>query len=166
MGDGKAIPVQGLTAREICDHLETYEVLRKISIGGTMTDVQAILWASPALHAWVASACGYHRNKDAELLISENMTIEQSSEIAEVSLSLTFSKGFGPFSGRLTALLAYITEDRGPGPDMRSELLSRHAARQSKTARGTSPLANSPPSDSSTNASDSSTPPTESAPLG
>lgn len=120
MGEGQQLAIQGLTAAEICDHLETFPILRTISIGGTMSPMDAITGSPGALAAWVASACGAHRDPEAEEIVATQMTIEQSSEIAEASLALTFSKGFGPFSGRLAALLGFLSVGRGAAPATRS----------------------------------------------
>lgn len=144
-GGEHSVELRGLTAREICDHLERFAVLRSISIGGQMTPTDAITSTPEVTAAWVASACGQHRNAEAEQAAADNLTIDEASEIIEASLGLTFSKGFGPFSSRLAALLGYITVGASREPDTRSPKPSPPAEAPSTTESGTSPPDNLPP---------------------
>jgi hypothetical protein len=144
-GGEHSVEIRGLTAREICDHLERFAVLRTISIGGQMTPIEAITSTPEAAAAWVASACGQHRDPEAEQAAADNLTLDEASEIIEASLGLTFSKGFGPFSGRLAALLGYITVAPTKGPDTKSPPPSSPAGPQPTTESGTSPPDSLPP---------------------
>ena len=144
-GGEHSVEIRGLSAREICDHLERFAVLRTISIGGQMSPTDAITSTPEATAAWVASACGQHRDPDAERAAADNLTLDEASEIIEASLGLTFSKGFGPFSGRLAALLGYITVAPTKGPDTKSPPPSSPAAPQPTTESGISPPDNLPP---------------------
>jgi hypothetical protein len=145
-GGEHSLEIRGLTAREICDHLERFQVLRTMSIGGTMSPIDMIASTPDASSAWVASACGKHKDAEAEQAASDNLTIEEVSEIIEASMALTFSKGFGPFSARLAALLGYITIGTASRvPDTRSPKPSPPAEPRSTTEPGTSPPDNLPP---------------------
>lgn len=159
-GGDHVIELKGLTAREICDHLERFAVLRTISIGGTMTPIEAVTGSPDAAAAWVASACGQHMNEEAEKAASDNLTIEEISEIIEASMGLTFSKGFGPFSGRLVALLGHVTVPTGRVPGTKSAPPLPPAAHTSTSESGTSPPDSLKPSPSSTVDDASPTPPT------
>jgi len=150
LGSGQSIKIEGLTARQICDHLDKYPVLRVMSIEGTMSMTEAIAGVPGALAAWVASACGMHGNPEAEEAATNEMTIEDASEIVGQSMALTFSRGFGPFSARLAVLLGYITVGRTTVPAPRSPRSSSHAASPPTTDHGTSPPDNSQLSSTST----------------
>lgn len=151
-GGEHSVEIRGLTAREICDHLERFEVLRTMSIGGQMSPMDAVTSTPDAAAAWVASACGSHRDEAAEKAAAENLTIDELSEIIEVSMGLTFSKGFGPFSGRLAALLGYITVTASKEPVTRSPKPSPPAEAPPTTESGTSPPDSLPPNATSISA--------------
>lgn len=159
LGDSRQFEIIGLTAREVCDHLEDFPILTKLGTGTGFGILEAVRSAPGAIEAWAASALGYHRNKDAEAVVRSEMTIDQSTEICEASLGLTFSKGFGPFFNRLAGVQGYLTVDRGPASVMTSRSPSPAAARQSTNAHGTSPQGSSPPSSSSTAEKNESTKP-------
>ena len=110
-----------------------------------MSPTDAITSTPAAAAAWVASACGHHREEEFEGSASENLTLDEASEIIEVSLGLTFSKGFGPFSGRLAALLGYITVGATKEPVTKSRPPSSPAAPPTTTESGISHPDNLPP---------------------
>jgi hypothetical protein len=159
-GGEQSLEIRGLSTREICDHLERFEVLRTISIGGSMTPIQAVVNTPGAAAAWVASACGHHRDEAMEQAAADNLTIEEISEIIEASMGLTFSKGFNPFSARLATLLGYITVGASKEPVTRSPPPSPPAEAPSTTESGISPPDNLPPNATSISEINSFPPPT------
>jgi len=126
-GEDNSLQVVGLTALQICDHLERFPQLAAISTGGSMPPIEMIKAVPGVTQAWVASALGHHNSdwkeqgqSDAEKAVSENLTAEDTSFIIQESLGLTFSRGFGPFLGRIGVLAQYLTVAPGKGQDMRS----------------------------------------------
>ncbi|HEY1447838.1 MAG TPA: hypothetical protein VGF33_04835, partial [Caulobacteraceae bacterium] len=87
--------------------------------------------------AWVAAATGHGGDKAVEEHILNNLTVEEVMAIAEASMPLTFTKGFGPFYERQTAVLAQIFPVRtGKGPDTTSPTPSPPAEDQQTPAFG------------------------------
>lgn len=123
-GEDKSLKVSGLTAQMICDHLERFPALATLSMGNTMTPMEAITATPGVTTAWVASALGHHNDPAAEVAVSENLTIEDTAFIIEQSLLLTFSRGFGPFAARLGVLLRHLTVVPGRDQDTRSRTRS------------------------------------------
>jgi hypothetical protein len=164
--DGEqGLKIHGLTARQICDHLERFPSLATLSIGGTLTPIDALKAVPGALSAWIASACGDHKNTEAEAAAEENLTIEDASYIVQESMDLTFSRGFGPFAGRLGVVMSFITVQPGRAPDMKSPSRSPPSVEELMAASGTSPRASSPPTASSMNgAASPQAPPTSPMP--
>jgi hypothetical protein len=163
-GGDEALTINGLTARQICDHLERFPALATLSIGGTLSPVEALQATPGALAAWIASSCGYHNVPEAEAAAEENLTIEDASFIVQETMELTFSRGFGPFLTRLGAVMSYITVAPGRAPATRSPMPSPPSAAPPTSASGTSPPASSPPDSSSTSDAGSPSPPPTSSP--
>lgn len=147
-GGDQTLKVEGLSARQICDHLARFPALQTLSIGGTMTIPDALKATPGAMAAWVASACGQHQNAEAEAIAEGQMTIEDASFIVQESMDLTFSRGFGPFLGRLGALMSYLTVPPSRAPDTKSQPPSPNSGATSTNGSGNSPPVSSPPTSS------------------
>jgi len=154
VNDGETeLTVVGLTAGQICDHLERFPALARISVGGNVDIMDAIKSAPGALCAWIASALAQHANPEAERAVAENLVAKDQANIAQASMALTFSRGFGPFADRLGTLLGNVTVAPGRGQDTRSPGQSRQPPPPppppASPGPGSSPLDSSPPSTSS-----------------
>jgi hypothetical protein len=144
-GGDQTVLVTGLTARQVCDHLERFPALASLSIGGTMTPMEMIKSVPGVTAAWVASALGHHGDEGAEAAAEENLSIEDTAFIIQESMPLTFSRGFGPFVERLGAVMASLTGGAGRAPATRSPTPSPLPEVPSTTEPGTSPQDSSPP---------------------
>jgi hypothetical protein len=140
-GGEQGLRVQGLSAREICDHLERFPPLATMSIGGNLSPADALKATPGAIAAWIASACGNHNDSEAEKSAEENLTAEDQSYVITESLKLTFSRGFGPFVTRLGALMEHLTVAPSRGQGTRSPTPPPPAAHPSTTESGNSPPA-------------------------
>jgi len=143
-GGDQTVVVTGLTARQVCDHLERFPALASLSIGGAMTPMEAIKAVPGVTAAWVASALGHHGDTAAEAAAEENLSIEDTAFIIQESMPLTFSRGFGPFVERLGAVMGSLTAGPGRAPATRSPMPSPPQGALSTTEPGTSPQDNSP----------------------
>lgn len=161
VNDGEnVLSIVGLTAGQICDHLERFPALATISVGGTVDIMEAVKGAPGAIVAWIASALGSHADPDTERAVSENLVAEDQANVAQASMALTFSRGFGPFADRLGAFLGNLTVVPGRGQATRSPGQSRQPPTPplppASPEPGNSPLDSSRPSTSSPSAEDSS----------
>lgn len=139
-GGDHSVQVTGLTARQICDHLERFPILSAMSVGGSFTLPDLLKGTPGATAAWVASSLGHHANVEAEKAAEENLTIEDVAFIIEESMALTFSRGFGPFVARLAVVMGSLTGS--PGRDQDTKLPTPSPPSGSTSEPGTSPPGN------------------------
>jgi hypothetical protein len=147
-GGAQGLNVAGLTARQICDHLDRFPTMTTLAIGGNLSPMEALAATPGAIAAWVASATGHHNNAEAEEAATENLTIEDATNLVQESLFLTFSRGFGPFAARVGALMGYLTVNPSRVPDTRSPTPSPPSEPPPTTVSGTSPPDSSQPTSS------------------
>jgi hypothetical protein len=120
-GGEHSIEIVGLTAKDYFSILERFPKVAALSLGGRAMLTEALQSAPGALAAWVAAACGHSGDEEAEKAALENLTVEEATSIAEASIELTFSKGFGPFFDRLQVVMAQLSPVRtGREPDTTS----------------------------------------------
>lgn len=132
-GGDETVQLTGLTARQICDHLERFPLLASLSIGGGLTVPDLLKGTPGATAAWVASALGQHANPEAERAAEENLTAEDTSFLIEESMPLTFSRGFGSFLDRISVVLSNVTASPGRVPATRSPTPSPPSAEAPST---------------------------------
>jgi hypothetical protein len=142
------VKVFGLTARQICDHLERFPILSRLSIGGNVSPEEALRATPGALAAWIASACGQHQDEAAEEAAELHLTVEDATNIVQESMLLTFSRGFGPFAARVGALTAHLTVNPSRVPATTSPTPSQPSEPSKMNGSGITPPASSPPTSS------------------
>jgi hypothetical protein len=147
-GGAQGLEIAGLTTRQICDHLERFPTLTTLAIGGNLSPTEALQAAPGALAAWIASATGHHAEPEAEEAAQENLTMEDMTNLVEESMTLTFSRGFGPFAGRVGALMQHLTVAPSRAPPTNSPTYSQPSAPPPTTPSGTLPPDSSPPTTS------------------
>ena len=98
------VKVYGLSAAGIMSLLQRFPEVKKWFRGAEKMNLTALANEMPtAFAAVIAAGCGEANDPKAEQ-IAASLAIEQQIDILEAIGRLTFTRGFGPFTGRLTAL--------------------------------------------------------------
>jgi hypothetical protein len=107
-GGEQTLIIKGLTAKDYYGILNRFERIAALALGGRASIFDALKETPDALAAWVAAACGYGGNAEAEQAALDNLTVEEAMAIAQATMPLTFTKGFGPFFDLQTDVLGML----------------------------------------------------------
>ncbi len=116
-GGEETIEIMGLSAPEYFKILDRYPPVAALFLGGKADIFNAVKAVPGALTAWVAAACGFPNNPEAEQAAASELTLEEATALVESSMALTFSNGFDIYlarQGRILGNLVLVPTEKAP----------------------------------------------------